>query len=60
MEVFLKRAEQPFKDKIGEEKTLLFFGNIKKLQTKSLRNFEEQLDQKFQNIYLISREILEM
>ena len=30
MEVFLKRAEQPFKDKIGEEKTLLLFGNIKK------------------------------
>ena len=30
MEVFLKRAEQPFKDKIGEEKTLVLFGNIKK------------------------------
>ncbi|GAF68679.1 unnamed protein product, partial [marine sediment metagenome] len=30
MEVFLKRAEQPFKDRIGEEKTLLLFGNIKK------------------------------
>jgi len=30
MEVFLKRAERPFKERIGEEKTLSLFGNIKK------------------------------
>ncbi len=30
MEVFLKRAEKPFKDRIGEETTNLMFGEIKK------------------------------
>ena len=30
MEIFLKRAEQPFKDRIGEEKTNIIFGNIKR------------------------------
>lgn len=30
MEVFLKRAERPFKEKIGEEKSKAIFEKIKK------------------------------
>ena len=30
MEVFLKRAENPFKERIGEEKTHTIFENLKK------------------------------
>ena len=29
MEVFLKRAENPFRDKIGEEKAQTFFEDLK-------------------------------
>jgi len=58
MEVFLKRAEQPFKDKIGEEKTLLFFGKIKKATNEIPAKFRRTIGSEIPKyLFNISRDI---
>jgi hypothetical protein len=61
MEVFLKRAEQPFKDIIGEEKTLLLFGKIKKATNEIPAKFRRTIGSEIPKyLFNISRDLGEV
>jgi len=61
MEVFLKRAEQPFKDRIGEEKTVLLFGNIKKATNEIPAKFRRTIGSEIPKyLFNLSRDLGEL
>ncbi len=61
MEVFLKRAERPFKERIGEEKTLSIFGNIKKATNEIPAKFRRIIGSDIPKyLFNFSREIEEL
>ncbi|MFX1573551.1 MAG: hypothetical protein ACFFB0_12445 [Promethearchaeota archaeon] len=61
MEVFLKRAERPFKERIGEEKTLSLFENIKKATNEIPTKFRRVIGSDIPKyLFNFSREVEEL